>query len=44
VAVIAVGAGLAALALSVDGGRPRIAGIVALGAIRIASFILPHAI
>jgi hypothetical protein len=41
-AAVAVGAGLAALALSVDRGRFQKAGIVALGAIIVVSILLPH--
>ncbi|MGH3159865.1 MAG: hypothetical protein ACRDNF_25275 [Streptosporangiaceae bacterium] len=43
-AAVAVGSGLAVLALSVDWGRPQKAGIIALGAIIVASIIVPHVI
>jgi hypothetical protein len=43
-AAVAAGAGLAALALSVDRGRPQIAGMIALPVIVIAACVLPHVI
>jgi hypothetical protein len=43
-AAVAAGAGLAAVALSVDSGRLRIAGIIAVAVIVIAAFVLPDMI
>jgi hypothetical protein len=43
-AAVAVGAGLAALALSVDWGRAQVAGVIAVGVILLASLVLPRLI
>lgn len=44
VAVGAVGAGLAAVALSVDWGRAQVTGMIAIGIILLASMFLPRLI
>jgi hypothetical protein len=41
---LAAGAGLAALALSVDWGRPQVAGMIAVVVIVIAAFVVPRVI
>jgi hypothetical protein len=43
-AAIAVGAGLAAVALSVDRSRAQLAGMIAIGVILLASLVLPRLI
>jgi hypothetical protein len=43
-AAVAAGAGLAALALSVDWGRPQIVGMIALPVVVVAACVLPHVI
>jgi hypothetical protein len=43
-AAVAVGAGLAAVALSVDWGRAQLAGMIAVGVILLASLVLPRLI
>jgi hypothetical protein len=43
-AAVAVGAGLAAVALSVDWGRAQVAGMIAVGVVVLASLVLPRLI
>jgi hypothetical protein len=43
-AALAVGVGLAMLALSVDWGRPQVAGMIALAVVMVAAFVLPRVI